>query len=44
MSLPFPREYEHLAPSARKSLAQITAGWRTILLQNIEQRLGKEAA
>jgi DNA repair exonuclease SbcCD ATPase subunit len=45
MTLPFQREFEHLAPSARRTFEQIVKSWQTMLEQNIAARLGnKEAA
>jgi dTDP-4-amino-4,6-dideoxygalactose transaminase len=40
MALPFPREFEHLAPSSRRTFDQVVHGWVTMLERNIADRLG----
>jgi hypothetical protein len=40
MALPFPREFEHLAPNSRKTFDQVVHGWVTMLERNIAARLG----
>jgi hypothetical protein len=46
MAMPFPREFEHLAPSARRTFDQVVNGWVIMLERNIADRLGntEEAA
>jgi hypothetical protein len=40
MALPFPREFEHLAPSSRRTFEQIVGSWAAMLERNIAERLG----
>jgi chromosome segregation ATPase len=41
MTLPFPREYQHLSPSERRSFVSIGEHWRVMLMANIAERLGE---
>jgi chromosome segregation ATPase len=41
MQLPYPREFEHLAPSSRTSFGHAIARWQAMLLENITARLSE---
>jgi DNA repair exonuclease SbcCD ATPase subunit len=44
MQMPYPREFEIVPPSQRRTFQQMVSGWQVMLLQNIAARLETEAA